>query len=433
MTFAGDMPDPAARRTERLILIALAAVQFTTIVDFMVVMPLGPQLMSALHIDPAKFGLVVASYAFAAGVSGLIASSVVDRFDRRAAFVVLYAGFLVGTLLCALAPNYLLLIAARVATGACGGVLGGMSMAIIGDVFPEHRRGRATSSLMSAFALASVAGVPLGLRLGAVYGWHTPFLALVIAGLPVLGLAAYALPPMSAHVGAVHARPLRTIIETFSVSNHLYAFALISLLMIGGFAVIPYITTYFVANLGMDERSEIPWMYVAGGVLTLIGSPIIGRLADRHGKLLVYRVIAPFSALMLVVISHLPAAHPAIAILAVGLLMVTNAGRMIAAMAMATSSVLPHRRGGFMSANSSMQHIASGLGSYIGGLIITQQTPASPIANYGLVGWFGCATTLLTLWIAGRVRSVEAGPADAEPLALDAAAEAAAPESLVGV
>src|SRR3954447_11143152 len=149
------------RRRERLVLLILAAVQFTSIVDFMIVMPLGPQLMRTLRIGPGEFGLIVSSYTFAAGAAGLIASSVVDRFARRSAFMVLYSGFLLGTLLCALAPTYHALLFARVATGAFGGILGGMAMTIIGDVFPEHRRGRATGSLMTGFSLASIAGVPL--------------------------------------------------------------------------------------------------------------------------------------------------------------------------------------------------------------------------------------------------------------------------------
>jgi len=177
MQGAADVDGEGQRRRERLVLVILAAVQFITVVDFMIVMPLGPQLMRALEIRPAEFGLIVSSYTFAAGVAGILASSIIDRFARRTTFMILYAGFLLGTLLCALATTYHLLLVARVATGAFGGILGGMSMTIIGDVFPEGRRGRATSSLMTGFALASVAGVPLGLFLGTNYGWHVPFVA----------------------------------------------------------------------------------------------------------------------------------------------------------------------------------------------------------------------------------------------------------------
>jgi predicted MFS family arabinose efflux permease len=277
---------------------------------------------------------------------------------------------------------------------------------------------------MSAFAVASVVGVPLGLYFGTKYGWHIPFIALVALGMPVLALAAWALPSLRGHLRRVHAHPLRSLAETFAEPNHLNAFALMMALMIGGFAVIPYISTYFVSNVGMTEE-QLPLIYIVGGALTLITSPVIGRWADHYGKLRVYRWIAPLSALMLLVVSHLPPTHALIAAGAVGMLMVFNAGRMIAAMAMITGSVAPHRRGGFMSANASLQHIASGIGTSLGGMIIAQSAPTAPLRNYGLVGWIACVTTLSTLWLAGRLRPAdEQRQVAAEPLSLAAAAEA---------
>ena len=412
------------KRHERLVLLILAAVQFTTIVDFMIVMPLGPQLMRTLHIGPAKFGLIVSSYTFAAGVAGLVASSIVDRYARRTTFMVLYAGFLLGTLFCALAPTYQTLVAARIATGAFGGILGGMALAIIGDVFPEHRRGRATGSLMTGFALASVAGVPFGLYLGTNYGWHIPFVVLAVGGLPALALVPFALPRLDAHVGKSHAHPLRSLIETFSLPNHLNAFALVVTLMIGSFTVFPYLSPYLVSNVGMTEQ-QLPLVYIAGGGLTLIAAPIIGRLADRYGKLLVYRLIAPASALLLVVITHLPPVPVAVAVAVFGALMVCNVGRMIAAMAMITGSVEPHRRGAFLSANSSVQHVAAGLGAYLGGIIVTQSA-SGPLEHFGTVGWIAAIATLASLWLAGRVGIAEQTPTSAESISLAAAAEATA-------
>lgn len=411
-----------SRSRERLILFILAAVQFTTIVDFMIVMPLGPQLMRTLNIGPAEFGLIVSSYTFAAGISGLLASSIVDRFARRSTFMVLYAGFLIGTFLCAVAPTYHTLVGARIATGGFGGILGGMAMTIIGDVFPEERRGRATGSLMTGFALASVAGVPLGLLLGTNYGWHVPFIALVIAGTPLLFLTPLAMPALNHHVHQVQAHPLKSVIETFSRPNHLNAFALTIALMIGSFTVFPYVSAYFVANVGMTEE-QLPIIYVVGGALTLIASPIVGRLTDRFGKLLIYRIIAPASALLLLAITHLPRVPVAIAVAVFASLMVSNVGRMIAAMAMITGSVEPHRRGGFLSANSSVQHISCGIGAYLGGLIITQ-VEGGPIGNFGTVGWIAAVSTAFTLWLAGRVRSSGYPQVNAEKLSLAAAAEA---------
>jgi DHA1 family inner membrane transport protein len=413
----------SARRREQLVLLVLAAVQFTTIVDFMIVMPLGPQLMRTMRIDPAQFGLVVSSYTFAAGLAGLIASGIADRFARRTTFMVLYAGFLLGTLCCALAPDYRMLVLARFVTGAFGGILGGMSMAIIGDVFPEERRGRAVGSLMTGFALASVFGVPLGLYLGSEYGWHVPFVALAIAGSPALFITPFVMPRLDRHVGKVHAHPLRSMAETFSHANHIKAFALIILLMIGSFTVFPFLPAFLEANVGMDEKTQLPWVYVVGGVLTLFTSPIVGRLADQYGKLIVYRVLIPISAVLLIVITHLPPG-PMYASLAVfGLLMMCNVGRMIAAMAMVTSSVVPQRRGAFLSANASVQHIASGFGAYLGGLIVTEAADGK-IEHFGTVGWVAAAATLSTVWIASRIRVVDQAPVSAEAMSFAAAAEA---------
>ena len=419
-----DADSEANKRRETICLLILAAVQFITIVDFMIVMPLGPQLMRTFQIGPPEFGLIVSSYTFAAGVAGLIASSIMDRFARRTAFMILYTGFLLGTLLCALAPTYWALVFARIATGAFGGILGGITMTIIGDVFPEERRGRAIGSLMTGFALASVAGVPLGLYLGTNYGWHIPFIALVIAGVPALIVAPLVLPRLDAHIHKVHANPFRSLYDTFSIPSHLNAFALIIALAVGSFTVFPYLSAYFVANVGMSEQ-QLPLIYVVGGALTLIASPIIGRLADRIGKLVVFRFVAPVSALLLITITQLPSVSVALAVVVFGALMVSNVGRMIAAMAMITSSVEPHRRGGFLSANSSVQHIASGFGAYLGGIIITQ-APDGKIEHFGTVGWIAGGATLFSLWLAGRVRAARTQVTSAEKLSLVAAAEASA-------
>ncbi len=417
----GDELEPPVHN-ERLILMVLAAVQFITIVDFMIVMPLGPQLMRTLNIGPPAFGLVVSSYTFAAGVAGLIAAATVDRFSRRAAFMFLYSGFLLGTLFCGLATNYPTLVAARIVTGAFGGILGGISMAIIGDVFPESRRGRATGSLMTGFAIASVAGVPLGLFIGTNYGWQMSFIGLSALALPILMLAWFALPVLNNHMFHTRASTFKALSATFLHVNHLNAFALIIALTMSGFLVFPFLSVYLVGNIGMTE-SELPLVYIAGGTLTLIASPLVGRYADRLGKLRVFRSIAPVSAIMLLLITQLPAGTKWLAIAVFGTLMVCNVGRMIPAMAMVTSSVLPNSRGAFLSANSSIQHIAGGIASYTGGLIVVQAADGR-LMNFWLIGLLSAALTLLSLWLAGRLRLAIQPEILAEDICLPAAAEA---------
>jgi MFS transporter, DHA1 family, inner membrane transport protein len=397
---------------ERLILFVLAAVQFITIVDFMIVMPLGPQLMRTLEIGPAAFGLVVSSYTLAAGLAGFVASLAIDRCSRRSAFLLLYAGFLIGTVLCGISLGYTGLVIARFATGAFGGILGGMSMAIIGDVFPEHRRGRATGALMTGFAVASVAGVPLGLVVGTNWGWQMAFIALALGGLPVLALAAWALPRLDEHLSHVRTRPLNSLINTFAHINHLNAFALSVVLTMSGFLVFPYMSAFFVGNVGMSEQ-QLPIVYIAGGVLTLIASPLVGRMADRHGKLLVFRVIAPISAVLLCCIPLLGAGQLLLAVLAFAMLMVCNVGRMIPAMAMITGSVSPRHRGAFLSANSSLQHIAGGLAASVGGLIVVEGADQR-LENFPLVGCIAAIFAAASLWLAGRLRLADSSASEVD-------------------
>jgi predicted MFS family arabinose efflux permease len=403
-------PDEAAtiRRREFVLLLILASVQFTSIVDFMIVMPLGTPLMRDLGITTYQFGLIVACYTISAGLAGLLGSAIMDRFGRKAAFLTLYAGFLLGTLFCGLSQGFLMLLAARVVTGGFGGILGGLALAIIADVFPDERRGRATGVLMSAFALASVLGVPAGIYLGGKLGWHAPFLVLAGLGLPVLFAALRNLPPLREHLHqGPHSHALKQICATFSHSNHLRSFALIAAVMLGGFSVIPFIAMYLVLNVGVDETSGLFWVYAIGGILTLFGAPLIGRLADHFGKLPVFRVVATLAAALILAVTNLPRVPLAVAVGLVGALMLCNAGRMVAALAMVMNSAERRLRGGFMSANSSVQHMASGLGAYIGGYIVVRPGNG-PLHNFNRVGLFAVAATLVSLWLAGRVRPAQA-------------------------
>ena len=404
-------PSKAELRHERAILLTLAAVQLTNIVDFMVIMPLGHQLRQSLEITTKQFGLVVTVYTVAAGIAGVVASSLMDRFGRRSAFLTLYVGFLVGTALCGIAPTYYTLLAARVVTGAFGGILGGLTLAIVGDVFPYERRGRATGILMSAFSLASIAGVPFGLYLGTEFGWHAPFLMLAGLGFPVLLIGMRVLPPLREHLArGKAANPLTTIVEVYTEPNHLRAFGLVVAMMLGTFAVVPYVSVYFVSNVGIPQK-KLPLIFMAGGILSLVASPLIGRLADRFGKLRVYRVIAPATAVLFLVLTNLPRVAFLTAAASFGALMASNAGRSVAAMAMVTGSVEARRRGSFMSANSSVQHLSAGLGTSIGAHLITE-TADGRLHNYGLAGLVAATATILSLWLAGRLRLAKQDPAD---------------------
>ncbi|MFM8495119.1 MAG: MFS transporter [Planctomycetia bacterium] len=385
-----------------MILFTLAALQFIGLVDFMIVMPLGPQLLAELGIDARQFSWVVSAYTLAAGVAGVVAAPWLDRVPRKSAYLVLSLGLLAGTVACGLAATYPLLLAARCVTGAFGGVLGGLSLAIVADVFPPERRGRATGILMLAFAVASVAGVPLGIVLGTRLGWPAPFFVLTALGLPLVGLAAWSLPSLPMHVDGPPRHPIAQLVDTLTIPAHCRAFAMITLLMVGAFSVIPFISTSFVANGGVTQQ-QLPALFIAGGLLTLVATPLAGRFIDRFGALSVFRGIVPLSAAMMLVLTHLPAVGIAVAAPVTAVLMATNASRMVSAMALIMSSIEPSRRGSFMSANSAVQHVASGLGATLGGMIV-EGGAGEPLRHFGLVGWLAAGATVASLWLAARIR-----------------------------
>jgi MFS transporter, DHA1 family, inner membrane transport protein len=210
--------------------------------------------------------------------------------------------------------------------------------------------------------------------------------------------------------GQVREESLAHLKAIFLEANHLRAFALMSALMISGFSVIPFLSAYLVSNVGVAEK-HLRWAYVAGGIVTLVGMPTIGRLADRFGKLRVYRFVVPANAALLLTVTSLPPLPLTLVLLVTAATMLSNGGRMVPAMAMITSSVLPRLRGGFMGANSAIQHLSSSLGVIVAGFIL-YEPPKGPIERYSIVGLMAAAVSLSTLWLAGRLRLVAAAPAD---------------------
>jgi DHA1 family inner membrane transport protein len=393
--------DPAASRRANTVLFTLAALQLIGFVDFMIIMPLGPQLLADLGVDAQRFSWVVSAHALAAGLAGFLAAPLLDRVSRKLVYIFVAAGLVAGTAACGAVGSLPLLLATRCITGAFGGVLGGLSLTIVAEMFPAERRGRAIGTLMSAFSVASVAGVPLGIALGTGLGWQAPFFALALLGLPLVGLAAWLLPPLGAPV-----RPQRHylahLLETLLEPSHRRAYSLIAVLMVGAFAVIPFISTALVANVGVTG-AQLPIVFVAGGLLSLFTTPLIGRLVDRIGGLAVFRTMVLASASMMLVLTHLPAVGIAGAAPVAAALMAANAGRMVTAMSLITASIGPRARGSFMSVNSSVQQIAMGIGAALGGMIV-EGGAGEPLRHFGTVGIMAAGATLSSLWLAARIR-----------------------------
>ena len=415
---------PSSAATPRVVrelplLLTLAAVQFTHIVDFMIMMPLGPQFMRLFEIGPQQFSLMVSAYTFAAAASGFVAALWIDRFDRRRALLALYAGFIVATALCGLAANYPLLLLARVVAGLFGGVLAGLTFAIVADLVPYARRASATAIVAAAFSLSAVAGVPLSLWIAAHSSWRAPFVALAAFSAVVALVAMRLVPPLAAHLGPGTRRgPLAQINAIFSVPNHLRSFAFMTVLMGSVFTVIPFIAAYNVANVGVAE-ADLPLIYFAGGATTLVTAQVIGWLADRYGKERLFTILALISIGPILIITHLPPLPLGWVIGLSVLFFVFVPGRFGPATALVTGSVEPKLRGSFMTFNASIQQLASGVASLASGLIIGR-SPDGALTHFGAVGWLSVVCTIGCLWLVRQIRIVDTGaaamPSQADPL-----------------
>jgi predicted MFS family arabinose efflux permease len=406
------------RRGELGLLLTLASVHFTHIVDYMIMMPLGPQFMRLFDITPQSFSVLVSAYTFAASASGFVAAFWIDRFDHKRALLFLYSGFIVATGLCGLAPSYGLLLAARVIAGVFGGVIGGLVFTIVADAVPYSRRARATAIISSAFSLAAVAGVPLSIWLAVHLTWRAPFLALAATSVVVGVLAMRLLPPMSAHLSHAQRRaPVEQLRAIFGDMNHLRAFSFMVAMMFAGFMVIPFIAPYYVTTVGIRE-SDLASVYFVGGLCTLVTAQVFGRLADRYGKKRVFTVLALASIVPILITTHMPRLSLSAVVVLAALFFIFVSGRFGPAMALVTGSVEARLRGSFMSFNASIQQLSSGLAALVAGAIITRG-PDGSLVHYGVVGWLAVACTLVSVWLAHRIsiRGIDAGSDSAKPLA----------------
>jgi predicted MFS family arabinose efflux permease len=396
-------PRVLSPKRELWLLLTLAGIQFTHILDFMIMMPLGPQFTKIFTITDAQFGMLVSAYTLAAGASGLLAATYLDKFDRKKLLLALYVLFGLATLACGLAPTYNTLMLARVLAGIFGGVLSALSQTIIADVVPFERRGRAMGIVMTSFSVSTVAGVPLGLFLAAHFSWHAPFFG-IAALVALLAAGAYiTLPPLADHLKIANKPSAWSgIKQVLADGNHLKAFAFSGLLMFAGFTVIPFITIYLQTNVGW-QTNQVPYVYLCGGLVTLLTARMIGVLTDRKGKVFMFRLMAVLVILPMVA-STLTEGWPMWAVLLVStVFFATMSGRMIPGMAIITSAANPQLRGTFMALNSAVQSAAMGVAAFIGGLIISRDAE-NLVQHYWVAAIVGACASLAAVFVVGKLK-----------------------------
>lgn len=378
------------------IIAILAIIQFTVIIDFMVLSPLGDQLLKELHITTKQFGMVVSAYAFSAGIAGLMAAGFADRFDRKKMLIFFYSGFIVGTFLCGIAPDYNFLLIARIVTGLFGGVLGSISFAIISDLFKMEVRGRVMGFVQMAFAASQVLGLPVGLYLANKFGWHSPFIMIVIFSILVAVAIMIYMKPVNAHLHFKSDRnPFQHLLKTLTFKPYYRAFIATTLMATGGFMMMPFGSAFSINNLGITN-ADLPLLYGITGVFSIIFGPLIGKYSDKIGKYNVLLGGSIISAIIVVIYTNL-GITPFAAIVALNVIMFVGiSSRMISASALMTAIPEPQDRGAFMSINSSVQQISGGVAAAIAGMIVVQ-TPSGKLEHYNTLGYVVIGTMVFTV------------------------------------
>jgi predicted MFS family arabinose efflux permease len=397
---------------ERLLLLTLAAIQFTTVLDFVIIMPLGPQYKEVFHITNSQFAMIVGAYGISAGLTGLAAGFFLDRFDRKTALLWLYFGFALGTLFCAMSRTYELLVAARFFAGIFGGVVGAVILAIVGDVIPMERRGSAMGMVMSSFSVASIVGVPAGILIAHQYSWHVPFYAIAGISAVILPIALSITPPLREHMR--HADKEHPVLRTWKVMthpDHVMAFILMAGITSAGFFIFPYIPVYMVSNVGLRD-DQLAWLYFAGGICTVFSMNWVGQWSDRSGKLRVFALTSLSTALPIALVTNLPHVPLMAAIGAMTLLMICMSSRMVPAMAMMTGVVEARYRGGFMSINSAVQQLSMGLSAWLSGFIVGTAADGK-LTNFYIAGMISIVCAYTCIYLA---RFLKPAPENREPI-----------------
>ncbi|WP_339680299.1 MFS transporter [Cyclobacterium marinum] len=392
---------------ERLLLWTLAAINFTHIVDFMILMPLGPQLMRIFNISPQEFGLLVSSYTFSAGISSFFGAFILDKYDRRSILIWVFLGFLLGTLACALSPNYPFLLFSRILSGLFGGLTSALIFAIIGDAIPDQRRGRAMGLVMAAFSVASVVGVPFGLFIASMSNWHAPFFFLAILAMVILVLIYKFVPAVTVPTSRGNSKPspMEVIRRVTNNGNQMRAISLTVMMMLGQFMVIPFLSPFMVANVGFSEI-QLTYIYMAGGFFTVFTSPWVGRLTDKYGKVPIFTLFMSLNVIPIAIITHLGTTPILIALMVSTLFFVTSNGRMVPAAALITGTAKAENRGSFLSFNSAVQQLSSGLASFLGGLILVEGTDGK-LLNFEYIGFIAIVISLLCIPLIRRIKVVD--------------------------
>jgi predicted MFS family arabinose efflux permease len=388
---------------QTFVVVLLALLQFTVVLDFMILSPLGDILMKTLNLSTSRFGSVVSAYAISAGISGLLAAGFADKFDRKKLLLFFYCGFVVGTLCCGLANSYESLFIARIVTGLFGGVISAVGMAIITDLFSIQQRGRVLGFVQMAFAASQILGVPLGLWLADAFSWNAAFF--MIVGLAVvIGLAVvWKLKPLNEHLKIQSdKRAIEHLIHTIQKKNYRIGFIATAVLSMGGFMIMPFTSAFIVNNVGISQ-SALPLVFLFTGLSTILIMPLIGKLSDRVSKMLLFTIGTVIASVMIVVYTNLTPVPIWMVIIINMILFMGIMSRMVPATALNSAIPEAEDRGAYMSINASLQQMAGGLAAIFAGFVVKQEGKSAPLENFDVLGYIMLGFMLWCLYLVYRV------------------------------
>lgn len=399
------MPIRKFSKYESFVIVILALTVFTVVLDFMVLAPLGAQLLRILDITPAQFGLVVSAYAFSAGASGLLAAGFADKYDRKKLLLFFYSGFIVGTLLCGLANSFNLLLFARIFTGIFGGVISSISFAIITDIFAVEKRGRVMGFVQMSFGVSQVLGIPIGLYLSHQFDWHAPFISIVILAILIFIVILKWLKPVDAHLKAqTDKNAFVHMFHTITNKQYLLGFSAMALISIGGFLIMPLSSAYLVNNIKITD-AQLPILFMFTGIFSLITGPLVGRWSDQFGKLRMFLIGSIITIVMVFIYTNMPVWPLYIVTTVNVLLFIGVSSRMISGSALITQLPELKDRGAFMGVNSSLQQISGGVGSVIAGLIVVQNADGT-LLHFDYVGYLTMFLLIICMYLMYQINSI---------------------------
>lgn len=391
---------------QKFVVFILAITQFTVVLDFMVMSPLGDIMMKEMGLTPGRFGIAVSAYAFSAGISGILTAGFADRFDRKKMLLFFYCGFVLGTVFCGLAHTYVVLVAARIFTGLFGGVIGSISMAIITDLFPLQLRGRVMGFTQMGFGASQVLGIPISLYLANLWGWESPFWLVATLGLFVALAIFFKLQPVAEHLKEkVNYNPLIHLWRVVKKRDYRIAFTSTALLAVGGFMMMPFGSAFAINNLGVTQH-DLPMLFMVSGVSSLVLMPLIGRMSDRFDKYRLFSIASIWMVIVAMFYTNLSISPLGFVIFMNVLLMIGIMSRMVPSTALVSAVPEMHDRGAFMSINASLQQVSGGIAAAVSGMIVVQKTTSSPLEHYNTVAYIVTGITMISIFLMYRVNRV---------------------------